>query len=60
MRQRLMLRREVQLWTMNNYHYYLKQELFPTKQEGEPARFTSMAWHTEKPLTLYLTGKGKH
>jgi hypothetical protein len=40
----------VQLWTMNNYHYYLKQELFPPGAN----RFSSLQWHPEKALTLYL------
>ena len=33
---------------MNNYHYYLKQEI-------PCARLTSVAWDIEKPRTLYLT-----
>lgn len=48
--------RTVQLWTMNNYHYYLKQELFtPTSSK----RFTAVEWHPEQALTLYLTGEGE-
>lgn len=34
----------VQLWTMGNYHWYLKQEIF------EPR----LIWHPEKPLTFCL------
>jgi elongator complex protein 1 len=43
---------KVQLWTMSNYHYYLKQELvFP-----EPAsRNVSCTWHAERPLALALS-----
>ncbi|KAH0358198.1 IkappaB kinase complex, IKAP component, partial [Aureobasidium melanogenum] len=42
----------VQLWTMGNYHYYLKQEIFAdvtTEAESIPVR---SAWHPEKPLYL--------
>ncbi|MGH2311405.1 hypothetical protein ACQ10P_16650, partial [Enterococcus faecalis] len=41
------LKDRVQLWTMGNYHYYLKQEI----QLG-PARHgaVSSVWHSEKPL----------
>ena len=37
----------VQLWTMGNYHWYLKQEIM------EPG----ISWHPEKPLTLALSSK---
>ncbi|KAL8697130.1 MAG: hypothetical protein Q9201_007294 [Fulgogasparrea decipioides] len=40
----------VQLWTMGNYHWYLKQELF------EP----TLKWHPEKPLAFALTPKLCH
>jgi elongator complex protein 1 len=47
---------KVQLWTMSNYHYYLKQELvFP-----EPASKTVLCnWHSERPLSLALATPGK-
>ena len=35
------LRKQVQLWTMGNYHYYLKQELDDIQ---------GFCWHPEKPL----------
>ncbi|EOA92129.1 putative elongator complex protein 1 [Exserohilum turcicum] len=46
---------KVQLWTMSNYHYYLKQELpFP-----EAASQTVMcSWHSERPLALALSTPG--
>ena len=49
----------VQLWTMGNYHYYLKQEIFLYSQETcqHPV---SMKWHPEKPLHLTLHGQGEH
>ncbi|KAL9590796.1 MAG: hypothetical protein Q9203_000434 [Teloschistes exilis] len=37
----------VQLWTMGNYHWYLKQELF------EP----TLRWHPEKPLAFALVSR---
>jgi elongator complex protein 1 len=47
---------KVQLWTMSNYHYYLKQELmFP-----KPAfHAVHCAWHPERPLALALSTSGK-
>jgi elongator complex protein 1 len=47
---------KVQLWTMSNYHYYLKQELrFP-----ENAAKTVMCnWHSERPLSLALATPGE-
>ncbi|KAF2278096.1 elongator complex protein 1 [Westerdykella ornata] len=42
---------KVQLWTMSNYHYYLKQELvFP---QGS-ARNVMCGWHPERPLSVAL------
>lgn len=41
---------KIQLWTMGNYHYYLKQEIvFST---------LSACWHPEKSLRLAIQGKG--
>ncbi|CAG5182057.1 uncharacterized protein ALTATR162_LOCUS9970 [Alternaria atra] len=43
---------KVQLWTMSNYHYYLKQEL----QSPEPSSRTVMCnWHAERPLAVALS-----
>ncbi|SCZ89323.1 BZ3500_MvSof-1268-A1-R1_Chr1-1g01107 [Microbotryum saponariae] len=39
----------VQLWNRNNYCWTLKQELAPR------SRITSLFWHPEEPLSLYLT-----
>jgi elongator complex protein 1 len=46
---------KVQLWTMSNYHYYLKQELpFP-----ENASQTVLCnWHSERPLAVALSTPG--
>ncbi|KAL8888320.1 MAG: hypothetical protein Q9215_004232 [Flavoplaca cf. flavocitrina] len=40
----------VQLWTMGNYHWYLKQEIF------EP----SLNWHPEKPLKFALISRTRN
>ncbi|PSN68687.1 IkappaB kinase complex, IKAP component [Corynespora cassiicola Philippines] len=43
---------KVQLWTMSNYHYYLKQELvFPDKA----AQTVQCMWHSERPLSVALS-----
>ncbi|KAL8673498.1 MAG: hypothetical protein Q9168_002104 [Polycauliona sp. 1 TL-2023] len=39
----------VHMWTMNNYHWYLKQEIF------EPG----LNWHPEKPLTLAMVSRSR-
>lgn len=44
----------VQLWTMGNYHWYLKQNI-STSQVGS----TSLIWHPEKPLVLMITRNSK-
>ena len=50
----------IQLWTMGNYHYYLKQEIFSGLQESDNAKSTaSVNWHPEKPLHLVLNCKGR-
>ncbi|KAL9617176.1 MAG: hypothetical protein Q9160_008030 [Pyrenula sp. 1 TL-2023] len=41
----------VQLWTMGNYHYYLKQEISLPKALQAPC---SVRWHPEKPLSILL------
>ncbi len=48
----------VQLWTMGNYHYYLKQEIFSLSEEpsGGPM---SILWHSEKPLHFTLSSQCK-
>ncbi|KAI0378302.1 IkappaB kinase complex, IKAP component [Hypomontagnella monticulosa] len=43
----------IQLWTMGNYHWYLKQEIFTRKR---PLRLT---WHPEKPLRFASAVSGK-
>ncbi|KAF2635875.1 elongator complex protein 1 [Massarina eburnea CBS 473.64] len=45
---------KVQLWTMSNYHYYLKQELvFPETAISN----VQCTWHSERPLSVTLSTK---
>ena len=47
----------VQLWTVNNYHWYLKQQLeFPASLKDRVACFT---WDPEVSLRMHLITKGK-
>lgn len=48
----------IQLWTMSNYHYYLKNEIFPTLSEHQLTP-KSMQWHPEQPLQLVISANGK-
>ena len=44
----------VQLWTMGNFHYYLKQEILLSKARLTPG-LTSICWHMERPLRFLLS-----
>lgn len=49
-----------QLWTMGNYHYYLKQEIFPMSSilDEKPV---NLQWHPEEPLKMAIASPGtKH
>lgn len=48
-------RDRVQLWTMNNYHYYLKQEVLFNAAMLEPPR--PCLWHPEKPLRMAMASE---
>ena len=48
----------VQLWTIGNYHYYLKQEIFSVSKELSE-HGVSLSWHPEKPLHFTLSSTGK-
>ncbi|KAJ3384083.1 hypothetical protein HDU84_003206 [Entophlyctis sp. JEL0112] len=43
----------IQLWTMGNYHYYLKQELY-----GYNGDISGFLWDPEEPLRLLVAAKG--
>ncbi|KAH9816688.1 IKI3 family-domain-containing protein [Melampsora americana] len=49
--------RSVQLWTRNNYHWYLKSEVQSDLHPQGILNF--IMWHPEKPLHLYL-GTASH
>ena len=48
----------IQLWTMGNYHYYLKQEIFTLSSEPSQGPAT-LSWHPEKPLNFTVSSEGK-
>jgi len=45
----VIMKDRIQLWTMGNYHWYLKQEIHCGPYEGQVPR---LSWHPEKPLLL--------
>ncbi|XP_068740348.1 elongator complex protein 1-like [Montipora capricornis] len=48
----------VQLWSVNNYHWYLKQQIeFPASLKERVACFE---WDPEAPLTLHIMTTGGH
>lgn len=56
----VVLSNSVQLWTMGNYHWYLKQEIQFGK-EAENGVFlmpSPLVWHSEKALQLVLARSG--
>ncbi|OAV88161.1 hypothetical protein, variant [Puccinia triticina 1-1 BBBD Race 1] len=49
----------VQLWTRNNYHWYLKHEIqLDLSVKSATDSSPSMMWHPELPLCLYLSLRG--
>lgn len=46
----------MQLWHRNNYYWYLKEEISP--RLGRQAPITSLLWHPENALELYIATKG--
>jgi elongator complex protein 1 len=58
----VILKDRIQLWTMGNYHWYLKQEIL-CGQPDEPAgqrRRPLFSWHAEKPLLLAAATTGTY
>jgi len=49
----VVLKDRIQLWTMGNYHWYLKQDIFTGSQRA------TMAWHPEKALLFAASTSGK-
>ena len=52
----VILKDSVQLWTMGNYHWYLKQEI---PKERTRLESSSLTWHPENPLRVVTRGSGK-
>ena len=48
----------IQLWTMGNYHYYLKQEILTLSNEPSQGPAT-LSWHPEKHLHFTLSSEGE-
>jgi len=46
----VLLRDRIQLWTMSNYEWHLKQEIVVIREHEEPF---NVVWHPEKPLVLF-------
>ncbi|KAK0514757.1 hypothetical protein JMJ35_003374 [Cladonia borealis] len=46
----------IQLWTMGNYHYYLKQEIFTLSDEPSQGP-APLSWHPERPLNFTLSSE---
>lgn len=46
----------VQLWTMGNYHYYLKQEIRITEPSAETSALI-LHWHPEEALRLTINSR---
>lgn len=49
----------VQLWTMGNYHWYLKQEIHLGNHDCSFLKLSPLIWHPEKALQLVLITPGK-
>ncbi|KAK0548116.1 putative elongator complex protein 1 [Tilletia horrida] len=53
----------IQIWTMGNYHWYLKQEIDATSTglDSAHARISAFKWHMEAPHELFIswTAQGK-
>jgi elongator complex protein 1 len=47
----------IQLWTMGNYHWYLKQEI--KTKHADTSSYSPLVWHQEKPLKFLTIGSGK-
>lgn len=51
---------KAQLWTMGNYHYYLKQDIFPISPTSDE-KSVFLEWHPEEPLKFAMASSGiKH
>ncbi|EEP80749.1 conserved hypothetical protein [Uncinocarpus reesii 1704] len=46
----VLFRDRIQLWTMGNYHYYLKQEVPLSFETNQTELLRTFRWHHEKPI----------
>jgi elongator complex protein 1 len=53
----VILANSTQLWTMGNYHWYLKQEIVNTSSKSLPSG--NLVWHPENPLRFIRPTTGK-
>jgi elongator complex protein 1 len=52
----VILANSVQLWTMGNYHWYLKQEIFTSQENVMSSQ--GLIWHPETPLRFLVANNG--
>jgi elongator complex protein 1 len=48
----------VQLWTMGNYQWYMKQELITSQEKAMSSQW--LTWHPETPLRFMVTDTGTY
>jgi elongator complex protein 1 len=53
----IILADSIQLWTMGNYHWYLKQEI--KTKHADTSSCSPLVWHQERPLQFLTIGSGK-
>ena len=54
----VILANSVQLWTMGNYHWYLKQEILTSKESVVSSQL--LVWHPETPLRFMAVDAGNY
>jgi elongator complex protein 1 len=54
----VILANSVQLWTMGNYHWYLKQEIFTSQESVMSSQ--RLIWHPETPLRFMAVDAGTY
>nr|KMM73499.1 IKI3-like protein [Coccidioides posadasii RMSCC 3488] len=54
----VLFRDRIQLWTMGNYHYYLKQEIPLTSESDQTELLRTFRWHHEK-ATRFVTASSR-
>jgi elongator complex protein 1 len=54
----IIFQNSVQLWTMGNYHWYLKQEISTPQEMSMSAQW--LTWHPDTPLRFMVTDAGNN